>query len=378
MRIIETNRDPDRGSRPAYAPAARVAPAFLAAFLALGLTPSPARAEPVAPPALRVKAGDLQNTEVVSTLDTWMLEGRNVIWSAAFQLAWNELCTFSEEDLRMTPEDPSVTLLNRKAARKGQLDEAVSFLGVGQADGEGLDKMAASLAARFPGQPFSGLAEAGKTLPAGSVYAYGYLFADLPFERAFSRFEAPFDFNGTTVEAFGLAADRADPEKPLAADQVLVYRSDERPGVVVELKTRLAGHRLYLAKIPPLATLGETARDVFKRAKEIPPQGLPAGAGLAVPRMDFDLIREFAELTGRPLRTRKFEGQSVGMATQQVRFRLDGRDAAHADGDRVAGPGSNPGFAFNEPFLVLLQYGDSRMPCFAAWIDNAELLIPRP
>jgi hypothetical protein len=276
----------------------------------------------------------------------------------------------------MEPEDPAVALLNRKAVSKEDLDEETYFVEARATDGGGLDEISDSLNDKFKGKASPELLAAAKSLPAGSFIAYAYLFANLPFEWAFDRHEFPLDFKGTEVESFGIAQYLKSQEKErLAATQLFIYYTDKKPGVVIELKTRRTNHHLYLALIPPLASLGETAKEVLKRVKEIEPQHIEEWSSLIVPVIDFDLTREYMELTGRPLRVRKFDGLPIGMATQQIRFKLDERGAVLKSEAIIAVMGSSPELVFNQPFLVLLQYGDNDMPYFAAWIDNAELLV---
>lgn len=335
-----------------------------------------AHAETAGPARLRAKAHDLKYTDVVPTLDAEISEGRNLIWCATFQVAWNELCHLAGENIKMEAEDPAVALLNGKAVSKEDLDEETYFVEARATDGAGLDEIADNVNAKFKGQASPELSVAAKSLPTGSIIAYAYLFANLPFEWAFDRHEVPLVFKGTEVESFGVAQYLKSQEKErLAATQLFIYYTDEKPGVVIEIKTRRTNHHLYLALIPPLATLGETSKEVLRRVKDIEPQHLEEWSSLIVPVIDFDLTREYTELTGRPLRVRKFDGLPMGMATQQIRFKLDERGAVLQSEAIVAVLGAAPELVFNQPFLVLLQYGGGDMPYFAAWIDNAELLV---
>jgi hypothetical protein len=337
---------------------------------------SSAHAETVGKAHLRAEAGDLKHTDVVPTLDTPIIKGTNLIWCATFQVAWNELSRLVGEDISMDSQDPSVALLNRKAVSKEHLDEATYFVEVSATGGGSLEKISEGLNDKFNRKASPELLAAANSVPAGSFIAYSYLFANLPFEWAFERHDFPLDFGGTEVESFGIAQYLKSQEKErLAATQLFIYYTDERPGVVIELKTRRTDHHLYLALIPPLTTLEETAQDALSRVKGVEPSRLEEWSSLIVPVIDFDLTREYAELTGKPLRVSKLDGMPIGMATQQIRFKLDERGAILKSEAIIAVLGSCPELVFNKPFLVLLQYQDNEMPYFAAWIDNAELLV---
>jgi hypothetical protein len=334
-----------------------------------------AHAETAGKAHLRAKAQELNYTHVVPTLETPISKGKNLIWCATFQVAWNELCTLAGEDIRMDAEDASVALLNRKEVKREHLDAGTYYVKAGSADNGGFDKISQDLNDKFKGAASPELLPAKSALPAGAFMAYAYLFANLPFEWAFDRHDFPLDFGGTKVESFGIAQYMKSHEKErLATTQLLIYSNNEKD-VIIELKTRRTDHRLYLAMVPPLATLGETAKDVLSRVKRIEPSSLREMMSLIVPVIDFDLTRDYEELTDRPLRVRKFDGQPIVIAKQQIRFKLDERGAVLKSEAIIMTLGASPDLVFNKPFLVLLQYQDNEMPYFAAWIDNPELLI---
>ena len=334
-----------------------------------------AHAETAGKAHLRAKAQELNYTHVVPTLDTPISKGKNLIWCATFQVAWNELCILAGEDIRMEPEDPSVVLLNRKVVKKEHLDAGTYYVKAGSADNGGFDKIMQDLNDKFKGAASPELLPAKSALPAGAFMAYAYLFANLPFEWAFDRHEFSFKFGGTNVESFGIAQYMESHKKErLAAPQILIYSNNEKD-VIIELKTRRTDHHLYLAMVPPLANLGETAKDVLSRVKRVEPSSLREMMSLIVPVIDFDLTRDYEELTGRPLRGKKFDGQPIGIAKQQIRFKLDERGAVLKSEAIIETLGASPDLVFNKPFLVLLQYQDNEMPYFVAWIDNPELLI---
>jgi uncharacterized membrane protein YhaH (DUF805 family) len=336
-----------------------------------------AHAETAGKAHLRAKAQELQHSHVVSTLDTPISKGRNLIWCATFQVAWNELCILAGEDIRMEPEDPSVVMLNRKEAKKEHLDAETYYVKAGSADNSGFDQIRQALDDKFKGAASPELLPAKSSLPPGAFMAYAYLFANLPFEWAFDRHEFPFKFGGANVESFGIAQYMESQKKErLAAPQIRIYSNNEKD-VIIELKTRRTDHHLYLAMVPPLTTLGETAKDVLSRVKRVEPSSLREMMSLIVPVIDFDLTRDYEELTDRPLRVKKFDGQPIGIAKQQIRFKLDERGAVLKSEAIIETIGVSPDILFNKPFLVLLQYQDNEMPYFAAWIDNPELLIKK-
>ncbi len=335
-------------------------------------------AEAAGKPHLRAHARDLRQTEVAPTLDTPISEGRNLIWCATSQIAWNELCALAGEDVRMEREDRAVALLNQKTVTRDDLDESTYFATAGTMGAGVRDAIQDGLRTSFQGQASPELIPSEGTLPADAVVAYAYLFANLPFEWAFDRLDYPIRFGDAEVKAFGITQYLKSQEKErLAASQLLIYDPRGEHDVIIELKTRLAGHRLVLAKVPPLETIGETAKAVLKRIEESEPQSLPEWENFAIPIVDFDLTREYEELVGRPLRVShsSLSGVPIVQATQQIRFKLDERGAVLKSEAVIATLGMAASLTFDRPFLILLKYSESSEPYFAAWIDNPELLV---
>ena len=69
-------------------------------------------------------------------------------------------------------------------------------------------------------------------------------------------------------------------------------------------------------------------------------------------------------------------GMPIIQAEQLIRFKLDEKGAMLRSEAGFGIFGSLPKLIFNRPFLLMLKRRDAKMPYFAAWIDNAELLVP--
>ncbi len=151
----------------------------------------------------------------------------------------------------------------------------------------------------------------------------------------------------------------------------------------VELKTRSAGDRLLLAKVPPEPTLQTTIDKVLKRWAAGPPQTASLGDILMVPRLDFDITRQFTELHGRLAiknpQLRKdlqilsaLENVHFEMNEKGVKLRSEAHIAIGCGGE--APPRCLHSMIFDKPFLLLLERTDAKTPYFALWVGNPEIL----
>ena len=74
------------------------------------------------PPDLKVSATALKKTVVTPHLEHPIRKGKNVLWCATAQIAWNELCRLVGEPVRLTTEPDMAHQLNKKAVSRADLD----------------------------------------------------------------------------------------------------------------------------------------------------------------------------------------------------------------------------------------------------------------
>jgi hypothetical protein len=330
-------------------------------------------------PAVSRRADELAHTVVTPHLDWPLGEGENVLWCATFQIAWNELSSLAGGDIHMVNEDAAVRILNWKAVTASDLDDTTYVAAAGIAGSGVVARIRTDLARKFSGAASPKLLPDEASLVPGTALAYAYLYVALPFQWAFKRHTGPLRFRDVPVESFGISEYLIRQEsKARAASQVWVYDGPAPDEFVVELKTRMPKHRLLLACLPPRSSLGETVEAVQAWVASTQPRSLREGTWLAVPVLDFDVIRDYVELMGKPLDVpnRQLNGQFIGAARQDIRFRLDERGAVLKSEAELRTLGVGMNLSFNRPFLIMLQYDDTQVPYFALWIDNTELLVP--
>ena len=325
-------------------------------------------AEIVGPAAVKANADQLPGTVVTPHLECEIAPGKNVLWCATFQIAWNELCDLLGGPIQGSVARVTVSILNKRAVTRRDLDEAsyVAMAGYITRDTNDIrQKIIRELDHKFKGTASPELLRVLDSAPTGFWASYAYLFKELPFERAFERMRRSLMFADREVESFGIKQllDE-DKDEVKAANQVLVYDYKSVDDFIVELKTQSKSDRLILAKIPPGRTLADMVAAVWTRLQQSTPGSMPRHADLFIPVIDFDVLRHYHELAG------------IGIALQQTRFKLSERGAILKSESVMVKAAAFKNLVFDKPFLVMIQRTNAGQPYFALWVANAELLVP--
>jgi len=331
-------------------------------------SPSKSHSDRIGPPVLDKKANQLERTDFTAYLDHEIVPGRNLIWCATMQLAWNEMLDLC---IGEPPSDgrPIVRELNRKVVTRSDLDDSSYVAMAGMIEQGIVQRIRQELDTKFSGQGSPELLKEVDLPPVG-VFAYSYLFKDLAFSKHFARSRRPLRFMEFQAQAFGFETGHAE-----AAAQVTIHDYRDDNDFVIELRTRASEDRLILAKVQADSTLHQTIAQVALRLKA---EGTSpeAQTQMQVPLFDFRLLKEFDELIGIDMC-----GVPIVKATQLIRFKLDETGAklmsvvnAIASAELEARP--TPQLIFDKSFLVVMERQGRPHPYFALWVDNPELLVP--
>ena len=334
-----------------------------------------------------------KRTFITPHLEVEIHSGTNLLWCGTFQLAWNEACKQAGGDLQLAGpgsqsplQHPMAAALNQHAFAKDCIDEASYVAMAGSVKDKMDQKILASIKDKFHGafQPRL-LPEKHTTGRPQDFVAYACLWKKLSFAVPFERLEDSFTFGGARVRVFGIGRTKASHDNMYSQVQILDYQDEN--DFVVELKTTPEGDRLILARVQPQGTLQNTVTALRLR---IARSGQPEPAGtndvLIVPRITFDLLREYTEIERLrlvPAGTNVAPDLSLLSALQTIKFEMNEKgvelksEAHMAFGcGREGEPPRKHIMIFNQPFLVLLERTGARMPYFALWVDNPELLVP--
>lgn len=334
---------------------------------------------------LEADARHLKSTYVSPHLEAEIGPEANVVWCGTFQLVWNEACTLLGEDLHFAGQEPEmVAVLNKKSFVRGDLDEE-SYVAIADFVGNGIHaRIRDELTRKFDGQATP------KLLPSTAaawrpqdIVAYSYLFKNLEFKVPFERLKRPLAFGNAEVVSFGVD-DTYKPGQAAMLAQVLVLDYQDPDDFVIELSTKSTDDRVILAKTAPKATLGETIAEVGDRIARAEPVPASAGDVLKIPKFNFDITRRYDELLDLRLTVANpsvAKDLQIVAAVQTIRFQMDEkgvklRSESHlsfgCSAEHV--PPRNRVMVFDRPFLFMMQRADAKLPYFAMWISDAELL----
>jgi hypothetical protein len=336
----------------------------------------------------KADAATLKDTFLIAHPATQLDPATNVIWCGTLQLCWNKAIDLVGEKLQFTTESRVAELLNREDFTAGDLDPS-SYVAIADFEKNHVeDEIRAALQKTFGGAASPELIPTAPAHPGPDDFvAYSYLFKNLAFASIFSD-QVPLDFQDKPVESFGFDSTyRMDD----ARSQVTLcdYTSDD--DFVIKIATKSPKDELILAKLQPGATLAKTISSVLHRVDHGTPADLTDRDSLAVPKLNFDLRRDFPELEGlvlKPTPAAKIKDPlQISKAEQLVRFQLNEKgailksEAAMEMTATAMAPGYEPPshqLYFDAPFLLMLRQTGAPQPYLAIWIGNMTLLQAKP
>ena len=334
-------------------------------------------------------AETFQATDVLPHALDPIKPGRNYVYCATFQRAWDDFRGLVS-GAPLLQGRPSVAAgLNGSAFPRSSLSPASYVARAGLVSGHIRDKIIAEMSEKFPGvRPSLGDASAPNDL-----MVYAFLQKNLPFEVRFDHVSEPLLFHGAggdaKVSSFGfkeLASASSDTAKLTDQVDVLHYQSDDE----FVLRLRPKSDEIVLAKIRPGATLGDTLRAVQELIgtppKEIHRPRLEEKEKLLIPRLGFNILRRYGELIDRNLENPGKEAWRIREAKQAVRFLLNEYGArlesevvlsADSNGHDTSPPPLPRNFVLDRPFLLYLKERTAEQPYLVIWVSNPELMERR-
>ncbi len=325
----------------------------------------------------------LKNTTIDPVLDKAFRPGKNIIYCATFQLAWNLLQdSLIKEPLLLDNNPREASLLNQQLFTKKFLDPASYYAALGRLTPDFLTRINRALKKKF-----------GKNAPPPvrepisqeAFLAYAYLFKNLKFWKAFQEL-APLSFNyqqvSTKVAAFGIS--RATPRGPTAAltKQIKVLDYQGNDNFIIKLISQEPNEEIILARVKPETTLLKTFQKVNQRIETTNyyETSLNEGEILKIPKIGFYIKHSYSQLENRQLRNKGWQGWTITKAMQWTRFQLNQKGATLKSEARIIAtkcfmPLKKREFIFNKPFLIYLKEKSAPYPYLALWIANPEVLI---
>jgi hypothetical protein len=333
---------------------------------------------------IKADAATLRATAVSPHLEVALAPDKNVLWCGTFQMAWNEACGLAGGKLQFRDRAPeAVEILNRKTMEKRDLDDA-SFVALAGYIRDGIgERVSRALRDKFKGQSSPTLLPKPDGRPQ-DMEVYSYLFKYMEFMVPYERGQTPAVFDGKSIACFGMGPEYK-PGREKMAQQTLIRDYASRDDFVIELQTKSEGDRLILAKVKPSRTLAETVAAVEKRAAGEKAAPAEPEDALVVPKLNFDITRQYRELEGLhllPTAPGMAEDLTLLRAVQNIRFQMDEKGVRLKSETHMSfgcsaayNPRPKHEMIFDKPFLIMMMRKGSTQPYFALWVANPELLV---
>jgi hypothetical protein len=351
------------------------------AMLVHGAGCSRGRPEPSTP---LVSAAQLPQTDVLPYPDGPIVAGRNYVYCATFQLAWDKVREQVDGKPVLLAGSPEMaTRLNEHHSDAFNLSPESYLAMAGRTDQGIVAKIRETMADRFPNATLGVPDPPRDTV----LYIYSYLSRNMPFAEDFET-PSSIEFHAAgrirQVPAFSATFDPDKAKDRAWRKQVTVldYRDDD--DFVLRLNTTLEDDELILAKVKPEGTLAATLEAVERRVKAAGEKsrgdeaGMPEeGDHLQVPMISLGVERDYPEVTKREFQNSQLPDLGIGEARQGIRFYLDQRGARLESRSGVLMVTTSEvrrSFIFDKAFLLYMKRKNASAPYFAMWIGNAELL----
>jgi hypothetical protein len=366
---------------------------------ASGGEPKQSHAAIAGKPDLIIRDADkeLKATKIVSILEARHEAHTSLIWCSTSNLAWDSLRRLVN-DVKDEKADAGQALtfaepwaegeaLNASAGVREWLDSGsyIAMSGWGR-DGV-LDKVKGALKSKFGGA--ASPAVLPMSVDPDEFLAYAYLFKNLEFATPFIRSPGGMRFAGgeKRMKAFGLWREEGLRNWSEISRQVhlLWYESPTDWGC--ELMSKSTGDHLIIARLAPGATLRETVKQIDARAaaqaKNDPkPLRFDSHDRLEVPLLNFDITKHYDDWQSRVIRGSS-QTVVIKYAIQNIRLRLDEKGAVLKSDMAITGVTAQANapkpkmLVCDGPFVVVMKQEGQETPYFAAWVDNAEVLVKR-
>lgn len=339
-------------------------------------------------PVFKKTASDkLPGTKITPTLEEKVAPGKNLLFCAAFQMSWNELCKkagYGSIELKDAPEH--VKYLNAMTNEVFTTDKKAFFTIVGT----GADNVAASVENELKRRAMT-TNVIDLNVGSDEILAFSHLEKSFSFENDFEKLYGleftSSDFKKCRTFAFGIEKyDEHSVRMETLTEQLTIeFQSEEE--YIISLKLKGSSDRLILSNLRPKGTLRKTFDEIIdlcdnKREKYMAKEcyqdvRMLNDSELWIPKIDLKIIHEFKEMAGKEILGEGMLARRL-LAVQSVDFKLDEKgvklaaDGFSMDGIKALGPTK---YHFNRPFFVVMMEQGRKLPYFMLYVDNAELLV---
>jgi hypothetical protein len=235
---------------------------------------------------------------------------------------------------------------------------------------------------------------------SNSFVAYGYLEANVKFAWPYDENTQPLVFTEAEgkkvqIHSFGILSENYGGREKLWNQPRILFRRGEPQTdnfeVAIDLCTNSFPDQIVVARIARQSTLVTALAHIEEGIGEMPAlkkaearkygpdsaerlHQIQATDSFLVPDFHWIISHRFSQIEGHVFANKKLTSQSLDIAQQDIHFRLDKSGGALKSQTKMYAAGVPTDFFFDRPFLIYMKKRGAKMPYFAIWVDNAELL----
>jgi hypothetical protein len=296
-------------------------------------------AEALGRPFVTANKDELGDTNVTGLYEAQYLQsrvvrGKNLLFSSAFPLVWEEVARVGGSTILMQYDPPLCVGLQGESDYRNDLDPPAFFAAGNYGSAGVLSDLREGLTAHFAGASSPTLIP--DSIDAEHLFAYAYVFKHLLYDEREGR---------SAQIAGGLRAE----------------------DFILDLPVKSAEDRLVIASIVPSDTISETVERVLSPRTPFTSSGMPAAWALEryrVPRIHFDVTWKFRNTSARYLL--KVDEFGVTILSEAAQTALPAPTIIVA----------RPGERMPAPVIIILARRNAKRPYFVALLEHTELLIP--
>jgi hypothetical protein len=336
----------------------------------------------------------LKHTLVVSTLESVIPDGNNIIWCSSFQLAWNALADkLRGSYIILNGNDEIARQLNNSLCSGNDIESRSYYAGAGYVRDGIIQEIQKNMIAKFPQKAVPDFSD--DVTEEAYLMAYAYITANVKFDIPFRKNNNKFVFkgsnnDGTDVESFGLWEGFLPNYRKMREQvEVLYYyhlpdtnnHRREMSEYALDLCKSSNPYQVVVAVIEKPESLMQAFLHIQQQIKmfsesDFVDRELNGADIVMVPEMFWEIEHRFREFEGKIVANAEPPGP-ITRAMQTIQFRLDRSGAFLESESRLAIAAMPREFVFNRPFLIYLKKRGAEHPFFVMWVDNAELLTKK-
>jgi len=312
-------------------------------------------------------------TVVTPVMNEAIPTGKNVLWCATFQMAWDGACRKFGRPLQLQPKCKLADSLNQQTFDPSWVDAASVFTTEGRVNEEVLKRIDEGVRNKA-GHTSKLVKELEKSSAPDDLVFYAMLHKELKFETPFGKL-GNWKLGSRSVPWFGFTPEQKNTGK--LRQQVKVHHHAAKNDFVIEILADKTGDQLLLAKLPsPPESPGAISKAVLARLKNDAPTA--GGADLlAVPNVILEESAEFSELQGKKVAATPL---ILMKALQTIDFRMDEK-GVKLDSEAAISFGCSAQhhvvprlMVLTPPFALIMKRKDAPQPYFVAWFGNTDAL----